>query len=163
MSELSLNNLQVGKKKKSKRVGRGNSSGRGTYSGRGLKGQRARSGGKGGLKRRGLVQTLKSKPKIGGFKSMKPKLETISLGLLDKHFEAGELVDIKKLAKKGLVDIKKNGLKILGTGKLTKKLTVKANAFSESAKKAIIDAGGQVELIVKPKKVKKKSSKKNDK
>lgn len=163
MSELSLNNLKVGKKKKAKRVGRGNSSGSGTYSGRGLKGQRSRSGGKGGLKRRGLVQTLKSKPKIGGFKSMKPKLETISLGMLEKHFEAGELVDAKKLIKKGLIDTKKYGLKILGTGKLTKKLTVKANAFSESAKKAIMDAGGQVELIVKPKKAKKKASKKTDK
>lgn len=156
MSELNLHSLSVNKRKKSRRVGRGNASGTGTYSGRGLKGQRSRSGGKGGLKLRGLKQMLKSKPKMGGFKSLTPKLETVNLETLEKHFGAGELVDVKKLLAKKLVKTQKNGLKILGNGKITKKLTVKANSFSESAKKAIIEAGGTIDQIVKPKKARPK-------
>lgn len=149
MTELNLHNLKISKKKKAKRVGRGNSSGSGTYSGRGLKGQRARSGGKGGLKRKGLVQTLKSKPKLGGFKSLKEKPAIINLDTLENFFEEGEAVDINKVFNKGLIKTKKNGLKVLGSGSLTKKFTVKADNFSESAKKAIMDAGGKIEEIAK--------------
>ena len=149
MPELNLHNLNISKKQKSKRLGRGNASGTGTYAGRGLKGQRARSGGKGGLKRKGLVRTLKSKPKTGGFKSLKPKIETIGLDVLEKFFESGEIIDIKKVFNKGLIKTKKNGLKILGSGQLTKKLSVKADSFSETAKKAIMEAGGKAEEVAK--------------
>lgn len=149
--ELNLNNLQIvkGSKRKKKRVGRGNASGSGTYSGRGQKGQRSRSGGKGGLKRRGLRQLLKSKPKIGGFKSLKPKMANVNIDELEKNFSTGEVVDLKKLISKNLTKFSKSGLKILGNGKLTKKLTVIADAFSESSKKAIIKAGGKVEIRAK--------------
>lgn len=162
MPELSLHNLKINKKARSKpkRRGRGDASGRGTYSGRGLKGQRSRSGGKSGLKRRGLKQLLQSKPKLGGFKSLKPKMAIINLDQLEKSFETGELVNPKKLIAKFLIKRSKSGVKILGNGKLTKKLTVTANSFSEVAKKAIIEAGGTAELIVKPSKAKSKKMKK---
>jgi len=148
MAELTLHNLKVkkGAKKKPRRVGRGNASGSGTYSGRGLKGQRSRSGGKKGLKRRGLRQLLKNKPKIGGFKSLKPKMVTVNLDQLEKSFESGEIVNNKKLISKNLIKSAKTGVKVLGRGKLTKKLTVVADNFSESAKKAIIDTGGSVKV-----------------
>lgn len=148
MVELSLHNLKVNKKakRKPKRRGRGNASGHGTYSGRGLKGQKARSGGKGGLKRRGLRQLLRNKPKIGGFKSLKPKRETVNLNQLDLAFEAGEVVNSKKLLVKNLIKDSKTGVKILGDGRLTKKLNVFADSFSETAKKAIMELGGSVKV-----------------
>ncbi len=147
MTQLDLHYLRATERKKAKRVGRGNASGRGTYSGRGLKGQRSRSGGRSGLKRRGLSQLLRNKPKLGGFKSPHAKPEVINLVTLEKFFEAGELINPKKLLSKGLVKTLKNGVKILGQDKLSKKFTVMADSFSESAKKAIIEAGGQVKII----------------
>ena len=149
MTEINLHNLKIAKrsKKRKKRVGRGNSSGSCTYSGRGLKGQRSRSGGKKGLKRRGLNQFLKNKPKMGGFKSLKPKIVTVNIEQLEKFFADGEVVNAKKLISKKIIKSAKNGLKILGNGKLTKKLTVTADSFSESAKKAIIKVGGEVKLV----------------
>lgn len=149
MAELTLHNLKINKaaKKKAKRVGRGNASGHGTYSGRGLKGQKSRSGGKSGLKRRGLRQLLRNKPKIGGFKSLRSKLAVVNLDDLEKNFEAGELINDKKLLAKNLIKTNKFGVKILGEGKLTKKLIVIADSFSESAKKGIIEAGGSIKLI----------------
>jgi len=154
MAELTLHNLKINKKakKKPKRVGRGNASGHGTYSGRGLKGQKSRSGGKSGLKRRGLSQLLRNKPKLGGFKSLNPKMETVNIDQLERNFEAGEIVNAKKLINKNLIKDNKTGVKILGDGKLTKKLTVIVNSFSESAKKAIIEAGGQFQLTSPAKK-----------
>ncbi|MFA5029657.1 MAG: 50S ribosomal protein L15 [Patescibacteria group bacterium] len=142
---LTLSNLKPAKgaAKKAKRVGRGGK--RGTYSGRGMKGQRARSGGKGGLKALGFKQTLQRIPKIRGFRSLKPKLVVVNLRDLEK-FDAGTVADIKAMKKNGLIAKKVSGVKVLGEGKLTKKLTVVARAFSASAKEAIIKAGGQAEL-----------------
>ncbi len=146
MTELRLDNLKIdgSSRRRKKRVGRGNSSGRGTYSSRGIKGQRSRSGGKRGLKRRGLKDLLRNKPKIGGFKSLKPKMLTVNIYQLDKYFSDGESVNAKKLISKNIVKSDRPGIKILGSGQLKKKLYVYADDFSESAKKAIIDAGGQV-------------------
>lgn len=164
MTEVSLNNLQLNKagRKKTRRLGRGNSSGRGTYSGRGIKGQKARSG-VSGLKRRGLTQMLRSKPKMGGFISSKPKMTNINLDELNRMFEAGELITPKKIIAKLSLHKSKSGVKVLGNGQLTKKLKISAHAFSESAKKAIIDAGGSVDVIKRPdnpaKKVKAKKTK----
>ncbi len=144
---LGLNNLTLaaGSKKKTRRVGRGSGSGRGTYSGRGLKGQRARSGSKRGLKRRGLSQLLKSKPKIGGFRSLQPKMAIININKIDNNFADGEVITAERLLSKNLIKTPRNGLKVLGDGKITKKFTIIANAFSESAKKAIMEAGGKVQ------------------
>jgi large subunit ribosomal protein L15 len=158
MTELRLNDLKPNKKaqRRKKRVGRGNASGRGTYSSRGLKGQRSRSGGKRGLKRRGLNQFLRNKPKIGGFKSLRAKMVTVNLYELEQYFESGELVNSKKLISKNIIKSASPGIKILGEGSLKKKLTVYADSFSESAKKAIMDAGGEAKLTGKIKlKVKK--------
>ena len=145
---INLSDLKAHPKSRKRRkvVGRGFGSGHGTFSGRGAKGQKARSGGKSGLKRRGLRQLLKNKPKIGGFKSLKPKFIKVNIDSLEKSFEAGELVNIKKLIAKNLIKKNISGLKILGNGRLTKKLTVIADDFSESAKKAIIKAGGKTEV-----------------
>ncbi len=160
---LTLHNLKQAKsaKKPKKRLGRGNSSGLGTYSGRGLKGQKARSGGKGGLKLKGLKGNIQSIPKIGGFKSLKPKLAIVNLKDLEKNFKNDEIITAGKLAKKNLIKDSKSGVKILGDGKLTKVLTVKVNKISESAKKAIEEAGGKVILLnqVKEEQVKEENKK----
>lgn len=158
MTELGLHNLTRNKRQTGKRLGRGAGSGRGGYSGRGLKGQRARSGGRAGLKRRGLAQMLKSKPKLGGFKSPNAKLEIVNIVDLEKIFENGELINGKKLLGKDLVKTLKHGIKVLGRGKLTKKFTIEATSFSESAKKAIMEVGGEIKLIGKSKKSKSSKS-----
>jgi len=143
---VTLSNLKPakGSQKKSIKVGRGGK--RGSYSGRGMKGQRARSGGKRGLKAFGLQQTLRRIPKLRGFRSPYPKLAVVNIGDLEKKFNDGDIVDAAKLARVGLVDKAQNGIKILGTGKLSKKLSVIADAFSASAKEAIEAAGGTVEI-----------------
>ena len=128
---LNLSNIKTPKTKTKKRVGRGNASGTGTYSGRGQKGQRSRSGGKGGLKLMGLKQTISKTPKLRGFKSPHEKLLVINLADLDKKYKDAAKVELK-------------GYKVLGNGEITKKLEIKASAFSKSAEKAIIKAGGKI-------------------
>lgn len=149
---LTLSNLKParGSQKKRKRVGRGNASGHGTYSTRGVKGQKARSGGRAGLKKLGLKMTLRRIPKKKGFKSLYPSFTPINLQDLEKHFVSGETVTMVKFLQKGLISrLEKNVVKILGTGQLTKKLIVQAHAFSASASQAIIKAGGDAVLITK--------------
>ena len=154
---LTLSNLapKKGSRKRRKRVGRGDSSGHGTYSGRGQKGQRSRSGGKKKLALKGLRATLWRISKKGGFKSIKPKMACVNLGDLEKKFKKNEIIDPEKLVKVGLIRTKKFGVKVLakpftfkrkvkGKGRLTKAFTVKAQAFSDSAKSAIKKAGGKV-------------------
>lgn len=141
---INLSNIAPAKgaTKKRKEVGRGGK--RGTYSGRGIKGQRARSG-VSGLKILGLRQMLLATPKARGFKSIYPKLKAINISLLEKYFDSGEVVDYKKLLNKKIIDKKDKHYKILGEGKLTKKLTVFADSFSQKAKEAIEAAGGKAE------------------
>ena len=126
---LKLHNLKPAKgaKKRKKRVGRGNASGRGTYATRGLKGQRSRSGGKGGLKLRGMKANIQNIPKLGGFKSLKPKLKIINLKDLEKTFKDKEVITAAKLIEKGLLKNTKPGVKILGMCKISKKLTVRVD------------------------------------
>ncbi len=143
--ELSTLKPGRGAKKTKRRVGRGNASGAGTYSGRGQKGQRSRSGGAGGLKLKGMKARLQNVPKLRGFKSGKPKPATVSLTDIDKHFVAGATVSPQQLKKQGLVDIiPTTGVKILASGKLTKKVTVSGCKLSAAAKAAIENAGGTV-------------------
>ena len=146
---LTLHNLQSTKhQRRAKRVGRGNASGKGNYATRGLKGQKSRSGGRKGLKARALKDQLISKtPKLRGFQSMYKKMEITSVGDLEKKFKDGEIITPRRLFLIGLISKTKLGVKILGQGKLTKKLTVKANAFSKSAKEAITQAGGEAIVI----------------
>jgi len=149
---LTLSNLQKSKGtlKKRKRVGRGNASGRGTYSTRGLKGQRSRSGGKSGLKKLGLKMMLRRIPKKKGFSSRKPSFIAVNVGALNSEFSEGETITAQALKKKGIISKKETMyIKVLGSGTLTKKLTVKAHDFSQSAADAIMKAGGKAILITK--------------
>ncbi|MAF24854.1 50S ribosomal protein L15 [bacterium] len=137
---------RTGTNQSHRRVGRGNASGSGTYSSRGLKGQRSRSGGRVGTKRRALMTLLANKPKIGGFKSIKPKAQVVNLSTLDKFFSGGAVVRPEHLVKAGLITDSKHKVKVLGKDGLSKKLTIIADSFSESAKSAIAKAGGTVEI-----------------
>jgi large subunit ribosomal protein L15 len=152
MTQYSLHNLKrpAGNRRPKKRVGRGSGSGKGTYSAKGLKGQKARSGGRRGIARRAAFQQLLVRtPKLRGFKRNSPKVSIVNISQLDSNFKDGEKVTPEILIKKRIAKREKGGIKILGLGKITKKLFVKANNFSESSKKAIKDAGGSFEIISK--------------
>lgn len=147
---ISLSNLKPNpkSKKRRKRVGRGDSgSDPGTYSGRGIKGQRARSGGKKGLKIKGMRNIIKEIPKIKGFSRKPANFVVVNIKTLEERFKDGDKVDMEKLRKAGLLKNKAKKVKILGDGELKKKLTVKAHFFSESAEKKIKKAGGKIEKI----------------
>jgi large subunit ribosomal protein L15 len=130
-----------------KRLGRGIGSGLGKTAGKGTKGQNARSGG--GVRpgfEGGQLPLFQRLPKRG-FKSLsRVEYKVVNVEQLNV-FENGTVVDVAKLVEAGIVKELNELVKILGNGKLEKKLTVKANKFSESAKKAIEAAGGSVEVI----------------
>ena len=143
---MQIHELKIQKRKTKKTIGRGGK--RGTYSGKGNKGQKARSGAKidplfeGG--RSSLVERMK---KLRGFKSPHRKKININLNDLEQNFKNGEIVSVESLLKSGLVDKIESmiGIKILGDGTLTKKLSIEKNIlFSRSAKEAIEKAGGNV-------------------
>ena len=129
------------------RRGRGHGSGNGKTAGKGHKGQNARSGG--GVRpgfEGGQMPLYRRIPKRG-FKCINTKdIVAINIDLLNV-FEDGTVVDITALKSKGLVSNPKDGVKILGNGEITKKLTVQVNAFSASAKEKIEAAGGKAEVI----------------
>lgn len=128
---LSLNTVGTTKKSPDrKRIGRGKGSGTGTYAGRGLKGQRSRSGGKGGLKLRGLKATFKAIPKKKGFTSPNKQRVAINLSTLDKQYKANATVRLPEC-------------KILGNGEISKALTVYAYSFSKNAQSKIEEQGGK--------------------
>jgi len=152
--EQGLHNLQrpAGNKRRKKRLGRGNSSGKGTYSARGLKGQKARSGGRRGLKRRAAFQQLLIRtPKLKGFNRQSPPVYTVNLSDLERIFKDGDVVTASSLNAKGLVrhPVRGSTVKVLGNGIINKKLTVRVQACSEKARKAIVDAGGTCEITTK--------------
>lgn len=155
---LSLHNLKKSKGigKKRERKGRGNATGSGNYSTRGMKGQRSRSGGKSGLALRSIKSYLLGIPKTRGFKSLNKSREVVNVGALDKAFASGSTVNAKYLLKAGLITTVANGVKILSEGKLTKNLTVEAQAFSALAKEKIEAAGGKIVLLTVEKKEKQK-------
>ena len=148
---MKLHELQPaeGSKQSLKRKGRGIGSGLGKTAGRGHKGQKARSGGgKGPAFEGGQTPILRRLPKRG-FSNypFKKTYSAISLYDLEK-FEAGTIVSPESLQECGrLKQIKNGGGKILGDGQLTKALTVKAHAFSATAKAAIEAVGGTAEVI----------------
>ena len=146
---IELHNLKPHSSDSKKRIGRGGK--RGTYSGRGLKGQRARSGGRSGLKRLGLKPLMTQAHKLRGFKSPHAKPETVNLKDLQKFFKDGETVAPGILLKKGLIKTTKNGVKILGVGKLTHKLTVTGCAVSKSVADKVTLKEKKVGKKAKPK------------
>ncbi len=134
-----------GSKHRVKRLGCGESSGHGKTSGKGHKGQKARSGGSIRLGfEGGQMPLIRRLPKRGfNNAAFKTSYALVNLGDL-QQFEEGVQVNEKLLREKGLVSGKFDGLKILGRGALTKKLTVEADKFSETARQGIEKAGGSV-------------------
>ncbi|MEK7540584.1 MAG: 50S ribosomal protein L15 [Patescibacteria group bacterium] len=130
-----------------KRVGRGAGSGKGTTAARGTKGQRARTGGRGGLKLMGLKVTVMKLPKLGGFKSRHPKMQPVNVGLVNNAFNENDEVTARALHKRGMIADAGAKVKLLGEGKLTKKLRFTVHAASASAQKAVAAAGGTISLI----------------
>ena len=129
------------------RKGRGAGSGNGKTAGRGHKGQKARSGG--GVRigfEGGQMPLARRIPKRGFHNIFAKPLESVNVSALEK-FEDGAVVDAKALLDAGILSKCTYGVKILGNGEITKKLTVKASAFSESAKAKIEAAGGKAEVV----------------
>ena len=130
-----------------KRKGRGTGTGNGKTAGRGHKGQKARSGGKVRVGFEGGQMPLSRRIPKRGFNNIFAKpLTHINVAALNA-FEDGAVVDVNALLEKGILNDCKYGVKILGNGSVTKKLTEKASAFSDSAKEKIEQAGGKAEVI----------------
>lgn len=146
---MKLNDLTapVGSTHVGKRKGRGPGSGNGKTGGRGHKGQKARSGG--GVRvgfEGGQMPLARRVPKRGFNNIFAKPFEAVNVAALER-FEDGTEVTAEVLLEAGVLSKCEYGVKILGNGNLTKKLTVKASAFSESAKAKIEQAGGKAEVI----------------
>ena len=137
----------AGSNTKAYRKGRGNGSGNGKTAGRGQKGQWARSGG--GVRvgfEGGQMPLTRRIPKRGFHNIFAKPLEAVNVSALEK-FENGAVVDAQALLEKGILSKCQYGVKILGKGSISKKLTVRASAFSASAKEKIEAVGGKVEVV----------------
>ena len=146
---MELSNLQpaAGSKHSDNfRKGRGHGSGNGKTAGKGHKGQKARSGAPRPGFEGGQMPLYRRLPKRGFTNRNSLTIVGINLSALE-GFEDGAVVTVDSLIESGIVRNPKDGVKILGNGELTKKLTVKANAFSASAKEKIEALGGTCEVI----------------
>lgn len=144
---LELSNLKpaVGSRRKYKRMGRGNASGKGTTAGKGTKGQRARQGGRKGLRQLGQKWATQATPKLAGVPSIHRKSETLSVAVLNK-FASGDTITIATLIKSGLIPHASKSVKLVDSGKLTKKVNVKGIAVSSNVRAKIESAGGTITL-----------------
>ena len=145
---MNLHNLHpaLGSTHVGKRKGRGHGPGNGKTAGRGHKGQGARSGGGVRVGFEGGQMPLSRRVPKRGFNNIFAKpLEIINLSALNA-FEDGAVVNAEALLEKGILNKCEYGFKVLGNGKVTKKVTVEASAFSKSAKEAIEAAGGKAEV-----------------
>lgn len=130
-----------------KRKGRGHGTGNGKTAGRGHKGQHARSGG--GVRvgfEGGQMPLARRIPKRGFNNIFAKPFEAVNVSVFE-CFEDGAVVGVEELLAKGILSKCQYGLKVLGNGEITKKVTIKANAFSESAKAKIEAAGGKAEVV----------------
>ncbi len=138
-----------GSKKEHFRVGRGHGSGNGKTAGKGHKGQNARSGG--GVRpgfEGGQMPLYRRLPKRGfNNYNFETRYAVVNLSDLNRKFEDGAVVDTEALIASGLVNKVYDGIKVLGDGEIEKKLTVKAAAFSQSAKEKLEAAGGKAEVM----------------
>jgi large subunit ribosomal protein L15 len=137
-----------GAKRGRKRVGRGPGSGSGKTAGKGHKGQKSRSG----YSRRygfegGQMPLVRRLPKRGFTNIFRVEFQVINLRDLERVFADGDAVSPEALVEKGLVRRVKQPIKVLGDGELTKKLVVRANKFSASARTGIENAGGSCEVV----------------
>ncbi len=150
MSSIELSNLRPANGSKHSdnfRRGRGHGSGNGKTAGKGHKGQKARSGAPRIGFEGGQMPLYRRIPKRGFTCPSSKEIVAINLGVLNDKFEEGAVVDVEALIETGIVKNPKDGVKILGNGEITKKLTVKVNAFSATAKEKIEAAGGSAEVM----------------
>ena len=130
-----------------KRKGRGHATGNGKTAGRGHKGQKARSGGGTRIGFEGGQMPLARRIPKRGFNNIFAKpLDSLNVSVLER-FEEGSVVDVEAIKAAGIISHCKYGIKFLGNGEVSKKLTVKASAFSETAKQKIEAAGGKAEVV----------------
>ena len=130
-----------------KRKGRGHATGNGKTAGRGHKGQKARSGGGTRIGFEGGQMPLARRIPKRGFNNIFAKpLDSLNVSVLER-FEEGSVVDVEAIKAAGIISHCKYGIKFLGNGELTKNVTVKAAAFSETAKQKIEAAGGKAEVV----------------
>src|SRR2546426_2972528 len=150
MNELTrLTRPRGGGVKEKKRVGRGQASGTGKTAGRGGKGQKARTGNMNFIGFEGGQMPIQRRiPKRGFTNPFRLEYALVNVGDLEGIGLAD--VDLDKLVEAGAVKDRKDGLKILGDGEVTKAITVKAHKFSASAKEKIEKAGGKIEQILLP-------------
>ena len=136
-----------GSRHSKKRVGRGIGSGLGKTSGRGMNGQMSRAGGGKGPGFEGGQNPLARRlPKLPGFRNFnRTDYVPVNVSRLEAKYKAGEVVDVDSLKKYGIIKTTDCAVKVLGTGDIKKKLTVKVDSVSASAKKKIEKAGGKVE------------------
>ncbi len=136
-----------GSTKEAKRIGRGHGSGNGKTAGKGHKGQKARAGH--GMRpgfEGGQMPLQRRIPKRGFNNIFAKEIVAVNVAALNV-FEDGAVVDATALQAKGIIKKADTALKVIGNGNVTKKLTVKANAFSKSAEEKITNAGGKIEVI----------------
>ena len=137
----------AGSTKEVKRIGRGHGSGNGKTAGKGHKGQKARAGR--GMRfgfEGGQMPLQRRVPKRGFNNIFATEYATVNVAALN-IFEDGAVVDAAALIEKGLIKKEYDGVKVLGNGEITKKLTVKAVAVSAAAKDKIVAAGGKYEVL----------------
>ena len=150
--EIGLHTLapKPGSRKPRKRIGRGPGSGTGEQSGKGVKGQKARTGHHGARLgfEGGQMPMQRRFPKKGFKNPFRQEVFAVNVGAIEERFPAGT-VDLATLQGAGMVPRTRATVKILGEGELTKKFTVKATAFSASAKEKIEKAGGTAEVIAR--------------
>jgi large subunit ribosomal protein L15 len=153
--DLSTVHQGIHKHRRKKRVGRGIGSGHGKTSTRGSKGQWASAGAKKptALFEGGQMQLFRRIPKRGfSHATWDRKFHVVNVGAIDRRFNDGDTVDQEALKKVGLAKGPADGVRILGTGELTKRLTIRAHHFSKSAQEKITAKGGTCEVIPPPKK-----------
>jgi large subunit ribosomal protein L15 len=148
--QIRLHNLRPapGSRKSRKRVGRGRNAGGGKTSGRGQKGQNARSGSHSKLGfEGGQMPLLRRIPKLGGFTPRNRRVYSV-VNVRDlERFKKDQVVDPATLANAGLIKKERESVKILGDGELSTGLTVRAHAFTRTAREKIEAAGGKAEVI----------------
>lgn len=133
---------------KSYRKGRGPASGNGKTAGKGHKGQNARSGG--GVRpgfEGGQNPLYRRLPKRGFNNIFAKKYAIVNVKALDEKYNNGDVVDVETLLNDGVISKAYDGLKVLGNGEISKKITVKANIFSATAKEKIEAVGGKAEVM----------------
>ena len=138
----------AGSKKDVKRIGRGPASGQGKTAGKGHKGQKARAGRGMQIGFEGGQMPLQRRlPKRGFVNIFAKNIVTVNVGTLNAKLDDGAVIDVEALKAAGIIKNRFDGVKILSNGEVTKKFTVKADAYSGAAKEKIEAAGGKAEVI----------------